>query len=230
MEGKTKEKFLFHDTIISGALIIWAIVSIILMFYFSGLNQVTFTLMTFGQLFIVIGIILITKKQIYGFVSLITGIGCVILPAINQWGYLLNINFKQDNIFPIMLTTGITILGLAMIYIPNKIEKIYKKKYSIVVEAEIKEFKEIKVNNNEIAYAPIYKYTFLDDEYEQCYERYRKNNLPQIGTKENIRVNPANPEKIFVETTKASKMLIYIFGASFFMSGLGMLLTVLAEI
>ena len=62
MEEKTKEeqkakKYIFHDTIISWACIIWAIVSIILMLYFSGLNQVIFTIMTLGQLFLILGII-----------------------------------------------------------------------------------------------------------------------------------------------------------------------------
>ena len=52
MEEKTKEeqkakKYIFYDTIISWACIIWAIVSIIIMLYFSGLNQVNFTIMKF---------------------------------------------------------------------------------------------------------------------------------------------------------------------------------------
>ena len=53
MKEKTNEKFFVHDTIISWACIIWAICSICLMCYFSGLSQVTFSLMTFGQLFLI---------------------------------------------------------------------------------------------------------------------------------------------------------------------------------
>ena len=230
MEEKTKEKFLFHDTIISWACIIWAIASVGLMIYFSGLNQVTFTLMTFGQLFVIIGIIFICRKQISGFVSLITGLGCIIIPAINEWGYLFNINFAHNNIFPIMLSTGITVLGLAMMFGPGILEDISKKRCKVKVEAEISDFKAVKLNDNETAYAPIYKYIYNNVIYEKCSEKYRKNKVLEKGQKIDIRINEKKPEDIFIETSKASKMLIYIFGASFFMAGLGMLLTVLAEI
>ena len=64
MKEETNEKFLVHDTIISWACIIWAVASIALMLYFSGLNQVTFTIMTFGQLFLIMGIIFLCRKQI----------------------------------------------------------------------------------------------------------------------------------------------------------------------
>ena len=50
MEEKTKEKFLLHDTIISWACIIWAVASIGFNNYFSGIEQETLTLMTFGQM------------------------------------------------------------------------------------------------------------------------------------------------------------------------------------
>ena len=65
MKEETKENnFKFHDSIISWACIIWAVASVALMCYFTGMNQVTFSIMTFGQLFIVFGIILLVNKKI----------------------------------------------------------------------------------------------------------------------------------------------------------------------
>ena len=45
-----------------------------------------------------------------------------------------------------------------------------------------------------------------------------------------VNINEKNPEDVYFEASKASKMLVYIFGFCFFITGLGMLLTVLAEI
>lgn len=230
MEEKTKEKFLFHDTVISWACIIWAIVSMILMFYFSGLNQVTFAIMTFGQLFLIMGIIAICRKQITGMVFTITGLGCIIIPAINEWGYLFNDNIHSNNIFPIMLSTAITILGLAMMFTPGILENMSERKCKLKVKAELFDFKTTKLNDGQTAYAPVYKYEYNGKEYEKCVNRYKKNQTEVIGTKIEIRINENKPEEVYIETSKASKMLIYIFGASFFMAGLGMLITTLGEI
>lgn len=230
MEEKTKEKFLFHDTVISWACIIWAIASMGLMFYFSGLNQVTFAIMTFGQLFLIMGIIAICRKQLTGMIFTITGLGCVIIPAINEWGYLFNNNISSNSIFPIMLSTAITILGLAMMFTPGILEDMAERRCKLKVKAELFDFKTIKLNDGQTAYAPVYKYEYNGKKYEKCINRYKRNQTEVVGTKMDIRINESNPEEVYIETTKASKMLIYIFGASFFMSGLGMLITILAEI
>ena len=230
MEEKTKEKFLLHDTIISWACIIWAVASIGFMIYFSGIEQVTFTLMTFGQLFFILGVVSICRRQITGFVFMVTGIGCIIILAINEWGYLFNMNSGSDNIFPIMLSTAITILGLAMIIIPDVLEDIYKRRCKKNVTAEIIEFKITNLNDGTTVYAPIYKYEINGKEYNKCTEKYKRNKEKEIGSKVDIKINENKPEEIYIETSKASKMIIYTFGASFFIAGLGMILTVLAEI
>ena len=230
MKEKTKDKFWFHDTVISWACIIWAIASIILMFYFSGLNQVTFSIMTFGQLFLVIGIIALCRKQTAGMITTITGIGCIIIPAINEWGYLFNDNISQSNIFPIMLSTAITILGLAMMFGPGILEDIAKRKCKINIDAELFDFKTVKLKDGDTAYAPVYKYQYNGKEYEKCINRYKRNQKAVIGSKLEIKINESKPEEVYIEPSKSSKMIIYILGASFFISGIGMLITTLSEI
>ena len=79
-------------------------------------------------------------------------------------------------------------------------------------------------------YAPVLKYEYNGKEYEKCIEKYKRNPKLVIGTKLQIKINESKPEDVYIETTKASKMLIYIFGTCFFIAGLGMLITVLAEI
>lgn len=229
MKEETNEKFLVHDTIISWACIIWAVLSVALMVYFSGIDQVTFSIMTFGQLFLVMGIIAFCRKQITGAVFTITGLGCIILPAISEWGYLINSNLgNANNIFPAFLSTAITLIGIAMLVVPGILENSAERRCKKQIIAECVDLKEIKLSDESIAYAPVYQYEYNGSSYTKCTEKYKKNEVPSIGSKLEIRINEKKPEDVYIKASKASLMLIYIIGASFFIAGIGMIITVLS--
>lgn len=233
MEEKTKEEtktknYTFHDTVISWACIIWSIVSIILMIYFSGLNQVTFTIMTLGQLFLILGIIAIVRKQSTGPVFTITGLACIILPAINEWGYLFNESIPSGSLLPILLSTAITLIGLVMLVAPEVLENMSAMRCKEIVKAEVIDLKTTTLPDETVAYAPIYSYNYKDKVYTKCTEKYKVTEIPEIGSKTELKINAKKPEDVYFEASKASKMLIYIFGAGFFITGLGMVLTVLS--
>lgn len=229
MKEETNEKFLVHDTIVSWACIIWAVLSVALMFYFSGLNQVTFAIMTFGQLFLVMGIIFLCRKQVAGAALIVTGIGCIILPAISEWGYLFNANLaNHSNVFPAFLSTAITVIGIAMLIVPGVLENSAERRCKKVVKAECVDLKEVKLSNNSVAYAPVYQYEYNGEVYTKCTEKYKKTQIPNVGSRIDVRINEKKPEEVYIKASKASLMLIYIIGISFFISGLGMIITVLA--
>lgn len=228
MNEETNEKFKVHDLIISWACIIWAVASIALMSYFSGLNQVTFAIMTCGQLFLVFGIILICRKQLSGAVFTITGLGCIILPAINEWGYLISKDYETNTLLPILLSTGITLVGLAMLIVPGVLENMSERRCKVNVKAECVDLKSTTLENNVTAYAPVYQYTYNDNVYTKCTEKYKRSGIPNIGDKIEFKINEKKPEDVYIEASKSSLMLIYILGASFFMTGLGMLITILS--
>ena len=231
MEEKTKEKFDLYDTIVSWACVIWAIASVALMVYFSGMNQVTFSIMTFGQLFVVVGIMLIVRRQLtYGSLSVVTGIACIIIPAINEWGNLFNPTVETDILLPIMLSTAITLLGIALMVGPGILERNSAKRCTETVVAEVIDIKQVELADKTQAYAPIYSYTYNDNVYTKTMEKYSKSNVPVVGSKIEVKVNPNKPEDLYIEASKASLMLIYIFGFSFFIAGAGMILTVLGSI
>ena len=117
-----------------------------------------------------------------------------------------------------------------MIWGPGILEDIAQRKCKKIVNAELYDFKTTKLNDETTAYAPVYKYSVDGKIYEKCTNRYKRNQTEVVGTKIEIRVNENNPEDVYFEASKASKMLIYILGASFFITGIGMLITVLAEI
>ena len=228
MNEETNEKFKVHDLIISWACIIWAVASIALMSYFSGLNQVTFAIMTCGQLFLVFGIILICRKQLSGAVFTVTGLGCIILPAINEWGYLISKDYETNTLLPILLSTGITLVGLAMLIVPGVLENMSERRCKVNVKAECVDLKSTTFENNFTAYATVYQYTYNDNVYTKCTEKYKRSGIPNIGDKIEFKINEKKPEDVYIEASKSSLMLIYILGASFFMTGLGMLITILS--
>lgn len=226
-EAKVKN-YTFHDTVISWACIIWAIASIGFMIYFSGINQVTFTIMTFGQLFLILGVIGIVRRQSTGLVFSITGLGCIILPAINEWGYLFSDSIPTSLLLPCLLSTAITLIGLAMMIVPGVLENMAERKCREIVKAEVVDLKSTTLSNGTVAFAPVYSYNYKDKTYTKCTERYRITEVPEVGSRTELKINEKNPEDVYFEASKASKMLIYIFGSAFFMAGLGMILTVLS--
>lgn len=229
-ETKEKKNFTFHDTVISWACIIWAVASLGLMMYFSGLNQVTFAIMTFGQLFLIIGIIAMTRKQPTALVLSVTGIGCMIIPALNEWGHLF-LNVKgPDNIFSVLATVAILLIGLAMCIVPGILENMSERRCKKTVEAEVVDFKTATLSDGTTAYAPIYSFSIGEEVYKVTRKQFSRTKTEEIGTKVELKVNEKNPEDVYFAASKASKMLIYLFGASFVIAGTGMLLTVLAEI
>lgn len=230
MKEETKEKFLFHDTVISWACIIWAVASVGLMMYFSGLNQVTFAIMTFGQLFLIMGIISIVRKQATGAILTVTGIGCMVIPAINEWGHLFWNVSTPSNIFPIFATVAFCLIGLSMLIVPGVLENMAERRCKKIVKGEIVDYKTTTLSDGQTAYAPVYSFTIDEKTYKVTRKQYSRKQVATVGTRVELKVNEKNPEDIYFEASKASKMLVYIFGMSFLITGIGMLLTVLAEI
>ena len=226
---KQKSKFWFHDAIISWACMIWAVVSFVLMFYFSGLNQVTFAIMTFGQLFIIMGIIAITRGQPTGGIFTVTGIGCIVIPALNEWGYLF-FGMQEPNVmFPIFATVAIILIGLSMLILPGVLEDSAKRRCKKNVKGEVVDTKTTTLRDGTVAYASIYQYSVNEELYTVCRNKYTVEQEP-VGKIVDLKINENNPKDVYFAASKASIMLIYIFGMGFLITGIGMLLTVLAEI
>lgn len=230
MKEETKEKFLFHDTVISWACIIWAVASVGLMMYFSGLNQVTFAIMTFGQLFLIMGIIAMVRKQATGGILIVAGIGSIVIPALNEWGHLFWNISAPSNIFPIFATVAFCLIGLSMLIVPGVLENMAERRCKKIVKGEIVDYKTTTLSDGQTAYAPVYSFTIDEKTYKVTRKQYSRKQIATVGTRVELKVNEKNPEDIYFEASKASKMLVYIFGMSFLITGIGMLLTVLAEI
>ncbi|MCR5187143.1 MAG: hypothetical protein K6D97_08555 [Clostridia bacterium] len=228
MSEKTKEKNKFYNTVVGWACIIWAVASIGLGSFFTGSNQTTFAIMTFGQLFVIFGIILLINKKLSGVVSLFAGMSAIVLPAVNQWGVLFDPAIQGDIIFPIMISTGITVIGAAMLIGPEVLDDWYKRKCRTQVEAEVIDFKETTLSDNEtLAFAPVYQYEVNGKLFVKESAKYSSRNIPRIGDRTSLLINEKRPEEVYFPTSKASKMIIYLLGIGFFLAGCGMLIVTL---
>ena len=226
---KQKSKYLIHDSIISTAFMIWAFVSLALMCYFSGLNQVTFAIMTFGQLFIIMGIIAIKRGQPTGGIFTVTGIGCIVIPALNEWGHLFFGLQEPSIIFPIFTTVAVILIGLSMLILPGILEDSAQRRCKKIVKGEVVDTKTTTLRDGTVAYTSVYQYTVGEELYTVCRNKYSVEQEP-VGKIIDLKINKNNPKDVYFEASKASIMLIYIFGMGFLITGIGMLLTVLAEI
>ncbi len=224
---KTNEKYGFYNAVITSACLVWAIASIALMVFFTGMNQVTYAIMVVGQLFLVMGIILLNRKKLSGALVSLTGISCIIIPAVNRWGGLFSANAKGDNIFPILLSVAIGMIGLAMMIVPEVLEEISKSKCKKVVKAECVDLDENHLQDGSVAYAPVYQYEYNGNIYTKCTNKYKKTGVATVGSNIELRINEFKPTDVYIPASKASKMVIYIIGASLFVMGLGMILTIL---
>ena len=100
----------------------------------------------------------------------------------------------------------------------------------MVVKGEIVDYKTTTLSDGQTVYAPVYSFTIEEKTYQVTRKKYSRKQVGIVGTKVELKVNEKNPEDVYFEASKASKMLVYIFGMSFLITGIGMLLTVLAEI
>ena len=220
MEVKTKEKNYFYNTVVSWACILWAICSIVLVALFTGRNQTTFAIMTFGQLFIIFGIILLINKKISGVLVLFAGACEVIFPALSQWGYIVVPGTKTADVFLTILPLGNIVIGLAMMILPGMLEKIKINKCKVKVNAECVDYKETTLADEKtVAVSPTYQYEYNGKYYVKNLEDYSSRNEIKIGDKAELMINANNPYEVYVPSTKASKMITYIFGFSFFIAG-----------
>lgn len=229
MSEKTKEKNKFYNTIVGWACIIWAFTSIAMVAVFTGSSQTTFAIMTFGQLFIVFGIILLVNKKISGAVLLLAGMSVVVFPAIVEWGGLFNSNIKYDNIFALTISSFITVLGILMMLVPGVGEDWKRRKCKAIVEAEVVDYKETTLADNEtLAFACVYQYEYNGKYYVSESQKYSSRIIPKVGEKTELMINPKNPQEVYTPSTKASKMLMYLIGFGLFMAGTGMLMVTLS--
>ena len=192
--------------------IIWFIGSIISMVYFSKINEY-YTIMIFGQYFLVFGIIPLKSakgmEKLMSVPFILVGLCCILIPYLIMNPEVLSISLNWDAIIPILLILAFIIAGLAMIFIPIINKNRLKKVCTIMVSAKIIDYKYTYGDNGNKLYSPIYEFDFNGKKHNVSNEVYSNIGNKPIDTIVNLMINPNNPEE-YIDNSKVNKFLLVL--------------------
>lgn len=149
---------------------------------------------------IVFGIIWILLKQKIGSISLSVGISVLVAIILNKNKFLV----VSDSITFAICLSLILVLGLTFL-INYFTRKNILRTHTIVLEAEVIDLV-ANPNSKKEMYLPIYSYKIGRDIYEVEYFRFYEKNIPTIGSKKTLRVNPHNHVDVFFDQETQNKV------------------------
>lgn len=154
------------------------------------------------------GIIWIILKKQFGSIALSAGISILLAIILNKS----NVLVMSDSVTFAICLSLILILGLSFL-MDYMLRRRILRMYTIVTDAEVIDLI-INPNSKKEMYLPVYSYKVNNELYEVSYFRFFTKNIPQIGSKKTIRINPYNYADVFFEQEKSNKFLnmcCYIF-------------------
>lgn len=186
-----------NGRIVSKIFLIWFCASIGAVFCFSIINKY-YTVMIFGQYFLVFGIIVSSVKDkdlTIGVPLILVGLSCIIIPYLMMKPDIKGIVINWDAVIVLLFSIGFVFTGIALILIPIIRTRQLKRRCSIEVVATIvKHLSEYDDNGNEL-FCPIYEFQFNGKKYNVMNNEYTNIGVKPIGTLENLKINPDNPEE-----------------------------------
>ena len=197
-----KNNNFIKDIIISIIFLTWFIGSIVALLIFSKINGY-YTVMIFGQYFLVFGLIpLLNKdsKNLIGIPFALVGLACIIIPYLMMHPETLDIQINWDIVIPLLILSVFIVAGILLIIIPIRKTKKLKEKCSIEVSATIIE-NEKTYDEGKILYCPIYEFVFNGKKYSVMNNQYSNINIKPVGSIVNLKINPENPEE-FLDNRK----------------------------
>ena len=179
--------------------IIWFISSIVLLLIMSEKNT-NYTVMIFGQYFLVFGLIAFFKNKgtgrLISIPFILIGLASVIIPYLMLNPEILGIPINWESVIALLLILVFVIAGISLIVIPIINTKKLKEKCNVEIEATIIENKS-KYNNGNILYCPIYEFTYNETKYNVTNNIYTNINVKPVDTIVKIKINPNNPEEFY---------------------------------
>ena len=189
------------ETILDTLSFIVGLVTILLVVFFKDkMNYLLFSLAIGGSLF---GIILIMKKSNYGY--LITSLGISLLGSVLL--YRFNILDRPDAVTFMITGSVFSLMVISMIFSVIN-DKVNKKECSLLIYGEVVDL--VKNSNTKDEYfQPIYEYVVDDKPYQVAHPKFLNKNIPDIGSKHKIYVNPKKHEDVYFEKEPIDKLYDY---------------------
>lgn len=180
--------------------LIWFIGSIIALVCFSKINpNPYYCVMTFGQYFLVFGIIFLktAKKGAERVIPILfglIGLSCIIIPYLMMKPEINGIEINWETVIKLLFVILFIIAGLMAAFMPIIRIKKLKNKCSIEVEATIIKNDVFRPDGRKL-YCPVYEFEFNGKKYEVMNEQYTNTYVNPVGTKVNLKINPDNPKE-----------------------------------
>ena len=126
---------------------------------------------------------------------------------------LLSNKIIWESVIPLLLVSIFVLVGISMIVFPTLRKKKLEKICIIPIFATIVDHDISYSDNGNKLYAPIYEYEYGKTTYKVCTNVYSNIGVKDVGTVEELKINPNNPEE-FLTNSNPSKILI-IMGVLF---------------
>ena len=195
------------DKLLSILFLTWFFCSIILMIILKDISGY-YTIMVFGNVFLVIGLMVGMKKVYIGYLFALVGLGAIVIPLLMLNPNLLTIDW--DKAMPIIFLSLFILIGLGIAIVPIILFNKKKRLCNIIVPSKLIGYEENKYKAINI-YTPIYEFEFNGEKYIGSLGKKIKKEEP--GKIVDLRINPKDPSQIFqLEEDKKGLYFFIIFG------------------
>ena len=201
------------EKILGKLFLVWFIGSIIALVVFAEINPI-YSIMVFGQYFLVFGIIALKndKDGIIGVSFTTVGLACIVIPFLIMHPNLLSFEINWDYIIPVLGVLVFVIAGLAMIIIPILKRKKLEKVCTVSVTAKIVE-NLMTIDEGNKLYCPVYEFEFNGKKYNVTNNCYTNVGVSPVGTLIDMKINPNDPNEFL--NKEPSSIILLIIGIMF---------------
>lgn len=193
--NKHKEEYSLKDKIITIIFLAWFIGSMVGMLVLSEINEY-YTIMIFGQYFLVFSLIMLWNKIIAGIPFFLVGSACLVVPYLMMKPEINGRVIIWDDIVPILIISVFVIVGLGLIIYPLIDTIKAKLKRNTKVTAIVKEYATMDKYGNPLYY-PLYEFEYNGQTHKVIGKKGYKKELKNIGTFVDLKINPNNPSDLF---------------------------------
>lgn len=201
-----------HGKLLGIMVLIWFFGSMIAMGVLGSINPL-YSLMVFGQFFLVFGVIILCIEDKVRWLSLpflLVGLACIIIPMFILNPNILKVEIIWESVVPVLLIIGFVLTGLGMTIIPIIRKKKLEKVCIVPVYATITRYDTTYSDDGNKLYCPIYSYEYGKKTYEVSDNVYTNVEIKPIGTIQEFKINPNKPDQYLDSNSFTMKFLIIL--------------------
>ncbi len=214
--NKEKKTYSITDIIFTVIFLIWFFGSIFALIITAEINPY-YTVIIFGQYFLVFGLIGLYKKVLIGGIFAVVGLICITIPILMMNPQLFEKTIIWDTVIGTLLILAFVLTGLGMAIIPIINRKRLQNRCTYEISATVIR-NDIDYNEGKKLYCPIYGFYYKGKQYEVSSNQYTNINVKEIGNFETIKINPNNPEEFLSDSRNKFDNITITFGLLMFLS------------